>query len=230
MVRSAADIAELSLRKVGAFSTYDTGADAAQFAVAIDALDMMISEKVGTELLWWFQPASQNVPLTAGVSSYSLNSFTETDLQFIQQVFIVDENGRERELELLRKQDYEKKKTEYLGNGLVECCYIERKDSPQIKILRAPSTSGFSLRVEGQSYSTDLLRNKGQVPHGFPKAWERYLYHCLSLDLGTGLIVNLPESKLTRIENTIARIERKLNARNVRENIKKARYTQPYGI
>lgn len=231
MAYSAADIVEFALRKIGVFSTYDTGADASQFAVALEAFDMLISEIVGTELLWWFVPESQTVPLSEGVGTYTLNSYTENDLQFIQRVFITESSTtKERELDLVRKDEYDKWAGELTGNGHVELCFIERKDNPSLKILRKPQLAGMTLRVEGQRYSDVMTTDGGSVSTDFPKAWSRYLYHLLALDLGSGIITTLPANELTSIEKAAAISKRKLDARNKLEHVRKPRYTKAYGL
>lgn len=231
MTRSAADIVEFALRKIGVFSTYDTGADASQYAVALDAFDMLMAEIVGTELLWWFVPASQTIPLTIDEDEYSLNSYTENDLQFIHSVWITESTGtKERPLVLLRKEQYDLYKTELTGSGRIDYCYVERNDTPKLKVLKAPQQAGMSLRVEGQRYSDNMISDNGEVAHDFPKAWERYLYHLLALDIGSGLITTLPENELTRIEKAATLAKRRLDARNKLENIKKPRATKAYGL
>lgn len=231
MARSSADIVELALAKIGVFSTYDSGADANQFARALEFFDVLLSEKVGTELLWWFVPTTQIIPLTLGQSTYNLNSLTTTDLQYIHRVFVTDESdGKYRELELIRKPRFDLEYNNLSENGRVELCYVERDESPNLYLLRAPGQAGMSLRVEGQGYSSNVTASGGEVPHGFPEAWERYLYLITARDIGSGPVTSLPKSELDDIDKQAAIAKRLLDARNTRENVdkSKARCTKPY--
>jgi hypothetical protein len=232
MPRSSADIVELALAKIGVFSTYDTGADASQFARALDFFDTLLSEKVGTEILWWFVPTTQVIPLTLGVGAYGLNALTATDLQYIHRVFISDESGDDtyRPLELIRKPAFDLGRDQIAEVGRVERCYVERNETPNLYLLRAPAIAGMSLRIEGQTYSPNVKNDHGETPHGFPEAWERYLYHILARDIGSGPVTTLPKSELDDIDKQATIAKRLLDARNTRENVdkSKARATKPY--
>lgn len=228
MVSSAADIVELALEKVGATSTADDAADESQFNRALKHFNIMLKELVGTKLLWWFVPASQLIELTVGEDEYDLNAALDTDLQFVQQVFIRQSTGVEQKVEMIRKHRYELDKTTMLNNGDVELCYIERNDSPKIKLLRAPATEGMFLRVEGQKYPANMLLSGGDVPHGFPGAWERNLMLRNAYDIGSGPVIRLPESELTRLERDILISTSVLDSFNKIEQVEKPRFTRPF--
>lgn len=222
---TAAEICDLALRRIGSYSVYDTGADASSHEVALEHLDLLVSETTGTYKLWWFTPATQEMALVAGQRDYPLVSLLDTKIQFIEHVFLL-RNGRQTELTQIRRSTFDQYTEEELTGGCPEWVYIERNDNPTLSLLPDP-IAGDSLLITGQTYSADLTTDNGEVPHGFPAAWQRAIVLQLAADLGSGPITKLPEQELDRLEKKAGTAFRRLDVYNNRENVRRARVTRP---
>jgi hypothetical protein len=229
MPRSAADIANIALQRIGEYSVYDEGADEGSFSRALEQLDLLIKELVGTRRFWWFAPATQEITLQAGISTYDLFTELNTDLQFINNVQVFA-NNREEKLKLLRRSEFEEyRNTEDLNNNdnLIGV-YIERTDTnPQMTVFPAPLTDTVKLKVQGYKYSDDMTNENGLVPTGFPEAWERCLTFMLAIDCGLGAITSIPANELATFQNIVTRSEKMLETLAGRENVRRPRFTKP---
>lgn len=224
---TALDVATRALRYVSSYAPYDVSPDQAELGVALECLDDLLAEKVGTEDLWYFVPDTQNVTLTAGESTYLLNTVTNSDLQFIKEVQVFY-NGVEVEVELIRRAQYEElRDSGQLSTGdKPKYVYIERKDNPKMMVLPAPVLAGYSLKMWGQKYSPDVTQKNGKVDTEFPKAWGRCLALELAVDIGSGPVVTLQQGHIDRLEGRMTRIQKLLQTFNNKENVRRPRFTR----
>lgn len=222
---TSAEICDHALRQIGSFSVYDTGSDPQSFAVTLERLDMLIAEMTGTTKLWFFTPQTQRIALEEGESEYELSNLLDDPLEFIQHVFLV--RGEDQTpLVQVRRDEYDGWIDDPLTGGEPEVVYIERKDNPSLFVLPVPQ-DGDELLIMGQKYSDDVTTDHGNVPHGFPTAWQRALIMQLAADIGAGPVTRIPDNELDRLEKGAARSFRRLDAYNNRENVRRPRYTKP---
>jgi len=222
---TSAQLAEHSLRQIGVYSVYDTGADDSSLSVALERLDLLVAEMVGSNKFWWFVPSQQRVSLNAGVVTYNLNGLLTTPLQFIQHVFLL-RDGKETELTQERRSFADEHTIDVLEGGPPTSVYIERNDSPLITVLPAP-LAGDQLLITGQQYAENLTQSNGGIAHGFPAAWQRAIILQLSADLGSGPITRLPDNELIMLKQDAGAAFIALERFNNRENVREPRKTIP---
>lgn len=224
--RTAADIVTHALRDIGHLSTYDESADPLAFEVALERFDMLLSEMVGTNRLWWFVPVRESFNLTNGTADYKLNAMVPTLYEFIDDIYLV-RNGQETRLDLIRQEKYDELKNDGTASSTVCAAYVERDDDPYIRLIGTPSEDGLQLLIRGRTYSEDVTNDNGAVADGFPKAWERCLVKNLAADLGDGPITTLPDNEIRRKSGAGKSAEARLKIYHNKENVRKIRYTQP---
>lgn len=222
---TSAQLCEHALRQIGVFSVYDTGADPASFQVTIERLDLLVAEMVGSYNFWYFTPAEQTIALEAGVNEYELGALLDDDLQFVQHIFLL-RNGKQWPVRQIRKSTYDEFSEDPPTGTTPEWAYIERKDNPKLFLLPAP-IEGDMLLVNGQQYSDDLTQDNGQIPHGFPAAWQRSIILQLAADIGAGPVKKIPRDELEDLKKDAGKAMRRLDAFNNRENVRRPRYTKP---
>lgn len=222
---TAADIAEHALRQAGVYSVYDSGPDAASFQVTLERLDLLLAETVGSYNFWWFVPTSEEIALVSGQEEYDLTALLDTDLQFIQHVFLL-RDGKAEELTQLRRDKYDEYKAEPETDGTPHSIYIERKTSPSAFVVPPTSLTTDRLLVTGQEYSPDVTQENGQVDHRFPAAWQRAMILQLAADIGSGPVIKLPRDELKDLKEDAGTAFRRLDAFNNREQVRKARFVK----
>lgn len=220
----ALDIVNGALRYVGAYSPYDVAPDPAEADIALDQLDMLLAEKVGTEALWFFVPATETVTLNANIDAYALNTVTTNDLQFIREAQLLYD-GKETPLDLIRREDFEEKRNDGTTEGNPEFLYIERKDNPTMHVLSKPTITGYSIKLWGQKYAPDVTQNNGQIDVEFPKAWKRALTLKLAIDIGLGPVVKLPRADMQELKEEYIVADNLLKSFNNRSNVRRPRFT-----
>lgn len=224
MAVSAYNVAASALREIGAYSPYDTAPDPSELAIALERLGMFVNEKVGTEKLWFFIPASEEFIFEEDEGEYALNDMLQTDLQFIYTVRAIlapDDTGVERDcpVEIIGRDQYECLRTQYQTSGVPIYAYIERNDAPTIVFLPAPSDAVTKARVQGQKYGPNLTScNGGKVPVGFPEAWERYLMLNTAIECGRGAVTKIEQGSLNDLKAASLESENYLLARNNKEH------------
>lgn len=228
MTLTSAQIATSALREIGVYSPYDEAPDASQFAIALDRLEMLLDELTGTEKLWFFSPSTQSMALTSGTATYAMNALLSTDLQFVTRVRLLRES-EELPVTLLRKSDYEALRgtDAETAKTYPDSVYIERKDNPNLICVPTPAETGLVLKISGFTYANDVANDGGEVDHGFPAAWERYLSRALAADIGSGPVVTLPKNERDDKKAEAKAALKSLKTSNNRENVRKMRVTKP---
>ena len=204
---TALAICEGALRKIGAYSPYDGGADQSEMAVAINRLDIVLAEMAGEDRYWWLVPTTQSFDTEEGVGSYDLNALLDTDLLTIERLY-ARRNGMDTELTLLSRRQYEDV-ADKTAEGRVCSAYIDRLAVPTIHLIKVPSEI-IQIRVVGQADAPNVSAEKGETRHGFPKSWQRYLEYRLAIDLGEGPIRRIPDGELEDMNRTAERLRIRL--------------------
>lgn len=222
---TSAQICEHALRQIGVFSVYDTGADASSFAVTLERLDLLIAEWTGSYNFWWFVPARQKIALVAGESEYTLAALLDDPLEFIEHLFLL-RDGKQTPIKQIRRATYDEMSDDPPLGTTPEWAYVERKDDPTLYLLPAP-LAGDELLITGQMYSDDVTQDNGEIPHGFPAAWQRCMILKLAADIGAGPVKKIPRDELEDLKKDSATAMRRLDVFNNRENVRRARHTRP---
>jgi hypothetical protein len=225
---TAAKICEEALRQVGALSPLDTASDPAMFEIAVNRLDMLVAELVGTERFWWFVNAAQSITLQPGVTTYQLAALADPPLEFVSAAYLTQE-GQEDDIEILRRSEYDEIHAKS-DKGRPAGIYIERRDRPVMYVHPVPQIADYSIRLTGQRYAPDIAGEKGRTAHGFPAAWQRYIVMSLAVDIGSGPVAKIPDGELDRLERRAAQSRERLMAFSNRENLSRPRVTRPWGI
>lgn len=226
-MRTAADIVELSLKQVGTYSPYDSGADPAEFAVALEFLDMMLAQWVAVKKFWWFVPMNQTFLLEADKQDYDIAALINNpQLQLITNVYLIKAGTTKREqVTLIRKADWESRQDDTETGTPCEI-YVERNDTPTAYFWPKPN-AGDTIEIAGAGYSPDVMNDRGEVSHGYPKAWELALVLGLGSIIGSGPVITLPLNEQNTLATRAAGAIYELNNSNNQENVRKPRATRP---
>lgn len=225
---TAAKIVETALRQVGALSPLDTASDPAMFDIATTRLDMLMAELVATERFWWLVSGLQTVALVSGQSSYQLAGLVDPLLEFITSAHL-SYAGVDDEIDLLRQSEYEAI-ADKDSAGRPAGIYIERRDRPTLYVNPVPAVSGYTVLLTGQRYAPDIAGSRGQIAHGFPSSWQRYITLALAVDIGSGPVWKVPDVELDRLERRARESRDRLLSFSNRENVGRPRITRPWGL
>lgn len=225
---TAAKIVEQSLRQVGALSPLDTASDPAMFDIGLSRLDMLMAELIATDRFWWMVSASQTVALVVDQIEYNLAALVDPPLEFVTAAYLANDD-REDEIDLLLASEY-RQISDKASSGTPTGVYIERRDRPTMYVNPVPAVTGYSVLLTGQRYAVDLVSAGGQIAHGFPAAWQRYLTLALAVDIGSGPVWKVPDGELDRLERRARESRDRLMVFSNRENIGRPRVTRPWGL
>lgn len=227
---SVTEVAAHALREIGELSVYDSGPDPVALQVAVERLDLLIAELVGTEGIWWLRPFQLSLPLIQGQQFVALAALG-TQFQFFTHASLIATTDSppvsERPVKLISQQMYDAIPEKGFGGDPDMAC-IQRQDSPQAALYPVPARDGLVLRLSGQAYAADLTVDHGAVDHGFPAAWQRWMVTRLAVDIGGGAVRTIPPADRQEKREEAARTLALLLARNNRANIDRPRAIQPY--
>lgn len=227
-----ADAVQASLRYAGVVTPYDVDADSPQFDIALEHMNMLLAEKLGTSTNWWWVPAEQEIPVDAGVSSYTLdNELSSAEpLLMAFDAFLLNVDSGEREpIKMLRRSEFVEKfnATNY---GTPNAIYIDRQPSPTMYVLPTipvGSTANYKILLTGLKMPDDVRPEGGSAQLPFPDAWMNYLALSNAVHIGSGPVVALSPSRIAGLFTLLARAENVLESYNGRENVKRPRHTKP---
>ena len=204
---SAAVICERALRKIGAFSINDSGADGAELEEASFWLDMVVAELVGTERCTWLVEDTITVALTADTASYNLKTVIGTaaypadGLVHVVSAWVTD-GTNDNTVKIYRRKEFEEiiKKT---ASGKPEYVYIDRlSDTAEqtIYLFPVPTVTTWSLKLVIQKGAPDLREVPAKTNHGFHVAWQKWLVLATAAEIADGPVRALPDAKVDRIK------------------------------
>ncbi|MGL6350682.1 MAG: hypothetical protein ACRC2U_12765 [Aeromonas sp.] len=228
MILSSAEIAEEGLRQIGKVSPYDTAAAPEDFVIALRRLSLVIDFVVGQEILQFFEPAAQEITLAPDKpDGYDLNALLDTEIQYIEQIYIINPQGRGWPLELLRPQVFD---GIYVPNpsvnGLPDCAVVTRSDRPIMRIFPNLAETGWKARITGRRFASNVTLNKGNTTHGFPASWQLGLIYMLGADIGGGPVTMLPQNERNELYEKGEMMLRQLTAVNARAQVSKPRFVK----
>ena len=233
--QSVKQLAERALRRIGAYSINDTGADSAELEEALYWMDLVVAELAGTEDCSWLTEDTIDIPFVAGQASYALNTATDwpdTDIAFPVSAYVREDTGVDTDIEMIRRVEYESIADKDAG-GSPTVVYIDRTaDVPRATIYPVPTDTGASLRLVVQKQAPDMIGSGGARPgkldHGFPKEWQRWLVLATAAEIGAGPVRKLSQQEINDIRAGAVDAKARLMARANVEN-KSVRRTQAWG-
>lgn len=207
---TVAQIAELALQRIGAFSVNDPQADAAEMERAIQWLEIAVSEFSGTEYSAVLEHETLIAALDPPASSYVLADlygadWPDEDMAFAIRVQIRDTTAgtNDQEVQLINRQQYldieNKSQT-----GLAQQAWIDRAGQPTIHLDRTPgATATYSLLLSFQTYNRDMMagssEGQGNIAHGFKAEWQKWLILACACEIGDGPVRKLPVQELREL-------------------------------
>ena len=231
-IYSARDIAVLALRNVGVVAAQDTSAPENQVLVALDFLDMLLSEKSGASRLWFFVPQELTFTYPADADSCNVTTLLGAN-NGLDMVRFAYEDDTDREVRLLRRDEFDA----YRNGGLApsvpgRSLYIASDgDDTYTAYLRTVPAQDIVIRLTGQQLSPSVsgaVASSTQIAHGFERAWQRWMVNQLSTDIGNGPCARLPESRLSVYRGTAEQSWNDLQAYRAGGQRKAARFTRAW--
>jgi hypothetical protein len=157
------EIVDRALRKIGAYSIRDQGADGDEAIEAMFWLDMMVARRFSNQRTFMVSPATINVPLTTNVSSYTIDAIspvvnTEAGaVEYVSGCYLVCDNGNgqptRRELKMVERQRFEDEVRGTTKTGWPCSVYISRGvpvvlQIHPIPVFTTPTTWSLDLVVQ----------------------------------------------------------------------------------
>lgn len=209
-ILSARQICHRSLRDIGEFPVTESAPDGEQLREAMHRLDLIMAQIAGNRRLFHLIPDTLSVSITNGTSSYDLQSTLGADypvdgIQFPVGAWLEDGDGNRFDLPLVTRLEFETvDKTGETGRPTM--AHIDRLAEPTLRIYPTPDaddTTEWTVKLDVQTYAPNVAPSgvtgthpSSSVLTGFRQAWQRWLVLKLSIDLGSGAIVKLPQASL----------------------------------
>lgn len=201
---SAREIGVLALRKIGLVPGQDSSAPEGKLQIALQYLDMLLTEKAGTTRLWFFTPQSATFTYPAMAPSVDITSLLgpNNKLDFYRHAYI---DTTDEEITLLRRDQFD----EHDNSGLFpfitsRALYVATDgDDTYTAFMRPLPFTNIVVRVTGQKFSPTVAQttnSSSEQAHGFEVAWQRWMVNALSVDIGDGPLARMPEDRLATWE------------------------------
>ncbi len=208
---TAKEVCERSLRDIGEFPVTQSAPDGEQLREAMFRLDLIQAQIGGSGRLFNLVTETLSITITNGTTEYDLYTALGADLpldrvQFPVDAWLEDAAGNRSPVEIAPLDRFEA-----VSNGgaigEVSVIHIDRTvQTPKLRIYRTPaagSTTTWTLKLVVQTYAPNVAPGgvtgntpQSSVLHGFRQAWQRWLVLSLSIDLGSGAIIKLPQASL----------------------------------
>lgn len=201
---SARQICEHALRRIGAFSINDDGADGTEMTVALQNLDMELAELAGTSRLLFLVPDTLSITLTGGIKSYDIDDVLgqaapDLGIQFPISASLDISNGNETPIEIVTRPKYEEiKRKDTTGNP--EIIFIDRLDDPKMLVYPVPAVGVTTLKIKlvVQTFAPEFSGN-GQKATSLRVAWNKWAVLQLAAAIGDGPVRQLPDAEVNKI-------------------------------
>ena len=221
----AGEIATLAARTCQVLGANVVALDQQRHAIALQYLDMVIAEIVGSDSRPWEAAGPQAVALSAATESYNITSLLSDPLQFVHHAWIRDANGNDTPLPLISRNEYDVIADKDAA-GIPDRLFIDHG-----RALAYPwpliAATGSTLYLDGFGYGPDVTKSKGSIPHKLSDAWQLNLHYRLALVIGDGPLIKSPAGDRDRWEKRVADSDKTLSSYTARGS-RTTRFVRPY--
>jgi hypothetical protein len=230
------EICERALRKIGAFAIRDTGADSDELEEARFWLDMLVGHVSARRRYWWLAETAAVLALTPGVRTYTLDGSTlgqdAPAVAFPISAFAIDPlSGRDGEIDIYRRRDYDALTDKDLRTGPPEGIYIDRLAAPTLTVYPLPpaATEGgppWRIRLVYQQFTDDVTVGEAERRiRDVRSTWNLFLVTALAAQIGDGPIRKLPQDEVRGMRNDANQLLSDLDAFDAHEQANEPRRT-----
>lgn len=222
-LRSAREVCERALRKIGAFSINDSAADGQELDEALHWLDLHMRYLAGTEFATFLQADSVTIDLTGGEASFDLidrigDSLPDEGFQFLDHVELDAGAGRRIPVEAVSRQTFARRDNP-TETGQPAMIYLDRTTTdPKLYLHPYPATGedGFDLILTFRTFAPDLKpkgaasRQAGNLATGLRAAWELWAVTITAAACGDGPVRRMPMQEVRAMYADAERFEKRL--------------------
>jgi len=237
---SAREIAEKVLRLIGDYSPNDEDADGHHVGIVLEFMELIVGQLAGTETCQWLIPHVVDIELEADASSFDLieragAQFPSRYVAWVSQAYILDANGNEQKVDLIRRESYDDKSDKTTSGTPNEVHVSRENDRPTIYVYPVPADDTLTLRLTCQTYAPSVMGELGQekpgdMHHGMDRTWQLWLVHETAVVVGDGPIRKCANDSLARWKKTAtASLARLLARQNREKHSTRLRRSRPYG-
>lgn len=209
------EICERALRKIGAYSIADTGADGVEMEEARWWLDMLVGHVASRKRTWWLVPSTAPLTLVANTASYNLKTGLSgaPKVQHIVGVWAVNlDSGDREELSLMRRQEFEA--LNQADTGPPAAVWVDKSGDPTLHVYPKPvAPIAHRLDIVFQKFADDnkALVSTSAVPDA-RTPWNLFLVTALAAELGAGPVRRLPADEVRDMQQQAERLRLDLEA------------------
>lgn len=202
---NAKQIAERSLRKIGAYSINDDAADPEELQETLYWLDLNLAEKIGSLPVFIKIPSDPlSISLDADTASYDLetklgNNMPDDGIAIPVEAYVRDSSGFDVPIKMLRRKEFDDVEDKD-ATGKPWAIYLDRTKTPTLHIIGVPTDASYTLYLDVQTYQADLTGMSGTKAHGFKAEWQKWMILATAADIGDGPVRKLPDSQVDRIK------------------------------
>lgn len=228
---TAREIAVLALRKCGVVAPQDTSAPEAKVLTALQYLDMLLAEVVGTTRVWNFVPNDLVFTYPANESSADITALLggTAQIDIFREAYV---DSTDAPIRLLLRDEWDLFQHGSSPFPEARMLFITPDgDGSHTAYLRSVPTTDLDIRLTGMRFSptvTNASQGNQSVAHSFDAAWQRWMVNKLSADIGDGPCARVDQFRLKEWRDQAAESFDVLNANRGQGNVKKARFVRPY--
>lgn len=203
------EICERALRKIGAYSINDEGAEATQMEEARRWLDLIVGHLTARRRTWWLVPETALLTLQAGRTEYPLRELLPGAPQ-VQHAIAVSWRerigGRTEDMPLARRFEWDARQPKQAGRP--ELVYVDRDRMPVLYLHPAPAAPPtHDLLLTFQRFAADMTRGAPTTPMpDLRETWNLYLITALAYELGNGPVRKLPGDEVREMAGMAERL------------------------
>lgn len=232
---SAREIGVLALRKIGVVASQDTSADEGRLAIALQYLDLLLSEKAGTTRFWQLVPQAATFTYTADADSVDITSLMGS-ANVIDVFRAAYNDDTDDEIALLSREEWDLHKS----GGLFpfkssRALYIASDGDETYTAYMLPvPTLALTVRITGQKFSPTVTAatsstSTSALAHGLDRSFQRWMVNALAVDIGDGPLARMPEDRLNSWRGVAQQSWARVNGYRGGGQRKQARFTRAWG-
>lgn len=202
---SARKVAEEALRKIGALTPHDNGADGNEFNIALSSLDIVLGHYLTPDNFTFLIPATTSITLTGGTAAYALSSamgsnWPQSGVFYVKDAYLLTDGANPAFLEKIRRDEYDKLDATETGTPCK--IYLDRSDPSEITLRTWPTlgsgVTGRTINLTIQKFPATISGTNviPEVRTDLPAAWNMWSIYQLAAYLGDGTIRRLSNSDI----------------------------------